>query len=289
MPLTSPKKKVLLLGSTGKMGIALHDVFKSTFTVFGKNSEDFDAASPKTVNPLIDDTCPDIVLNTAAFLGIDPCELEPEKALHMNTMFPKHLAELSEKKGFVLVHFSTDAVFPNIEESAFTEDDSPYPLNLYGVTKFGGDALIQSIASQYYIFRLPVLFGPSSKKNQFVEKMLERIQSGQKTLKVSSDIISSPSYSYDIAKEACRIIETLTPFGLYHLNNEGQGSLYDLMKEIVKNLKINVRLEPASFQDFPHIGKKNTRTPLKSTRIKPLRPWKDAVKAYCQEMKNFEA
>jgi dTDP-4-dehydrorhamnose reductase len=289
MPLPSPKKKVLLLGSTGKMGIALHNAFKDIYDVFGKNSEDFDAGSPKTVSPLIDNICPDIVVNTAALLGIDPCELEPEKALQMNTMFPKHLAELSEKKGFVLVHFSTDAVFPNIEEGAFAEDDSAYPLNLYGLTKFGGDSLIQSIASRHYIFRLPVLFGPSNKKNQFVEKMLERIQSGQKTLKVSADIISSPSYSNDIARESCRIIKTLMPFGLYHLNNEGQGSLYDLMKEIKNNLKINVRLEPASFRDFPHIGKKNVRTPMKSIRIKPLRPWKEAVKAYCREMRNFQA
>jgi len=157
---------------------------------------------------------------------------------------------------------------------------------MYGLTKFGGDSLIQSIASQHYVFRLPVLFGPSSKKNQFVEKMLERIQSGQKTLKVSSDIISSPSYSYDIAQEACRIIETLMPFGLYHLTNQGQGSLYDLMEEIISRLKINVNLESASFKDFPHVGRKNICTPMKSIRIKSLRPWREAVKAYCDEMKD---
>ena len=44
--------------------------------------------------------------------------------------------------------------------------------------------MIQSISKKYYIIRIPVLFGASTKKNQFVEKMLGRIQSGQKTLKV---------------------------------------------------------------------------------------------------------
>ena len=164
MPLSSPKKKLLLLGSTGKMGVAVHDAFKKKYDVFGKNSKDFDATSPKTVNSLIEKIRPDIVVNTVAYLGIDPCELEPEKALHMNTMFPKHLAELSEKKGFVLAHFSTDAVFPDSEGSAFTENDSPRPLNIYGLTKFGGDSLIQSIASQHYIFRLPVLLVPPPKR-----------------------------------------------------------------------------------------------------------------------------
>ena len=116
MPLPSHKKKLLLLGSTGKMGVALHNAFKSAYDVFGKSSKNFEAYSPKTVDPLIDEIGPDIVVNTVAFLGIDPCELEPEKAFHLNTMFPKHLAELSEKKDFVLVHFSTDAVFPNNRE-----------------------------------------------------------------------------------------------------------------------------------------------------------------------------
>tara|TARA_B100000315_G_scaffold222280_1_gene226234 strand:- start:1845 stop:2720 length:876 start_codon:yes stop_codon:yes gene_type:complete len=285
MPSPAPEKKVLLLGSTGKMGVALQGAFKNAYHVFGKNSKDFDACSPKTVDPLVEAICPDIVVNTVAFLGIDPCELEPKKAFHLNTMFPKHLAELSEKKGFILVHFSTDAVFPNTEGRAFTENDAPRPLNLYGLTKFGGDSLTQSIASQHYIFRLPVLFGPSRKKNQFVEKMLGQIQAGQNTLKVSSDIISSPSYSYDIAQEVFRILESSMPFGLYHLANQGQGSLYDLIKEVIKNLKIDVTLESGSFRDFPHSGIKNERTPMKSVRIKPLRPWREAVKAYCQEMK----
>ena len=246
----------------------------------------FDASSSKTIDPLIEKIRPDIVVNTVAYLGIDPCELEPDKALHINTIFPKHLSELSEKKGFVLVHLSTDAVFPDAEESPFAENDSPRPQNMYGLTKFGGDSFIQSIASQHYIFRLPVLFGPSNKNNQFVEKMLERVHSGQKTLKVASDIISSPSYSNDIAQEACRIIETRMPFGLYHLTNQGQCSLYDLMEEVLKRMKISVNLEPASFKDFPHVGKKNVCTPMKSVRINSLRPWREAVEAYCHDIKD---
>ena len=36
-------KRVLLLGSTGKMGVALKEVFNSGYNVIGKNSKDFDA------------------------------------------------------------------------------------------------------------------------------------------------------------------------------------------------------------------------------------------------------
>ena len=59
------------------------------------------------------------------------------------------------------------------------------------------------------------------------------------------------------------------------------------MKEIVENLKLGVKIEAASYKDFPFIGIKNTFTPIKSEKIKPLRPWEKAVKEYCANFKNI--
>ena len=54
---------------------------------------------------------------------------------------------------------------------------------MYGVTKYGGDCFIQAIAKRYYIFRIPVLFGETIKSTQFVEKMLQKVNEGQRVLK----------------------------------------------------------------------------------------------------------
>lgn len=278
-------EKILLLGATGKMGLSLGSVLDGAYNVVGKNSKDFDAANLREVESLIEDTRPDIVINTVAFLGIDPCEVQPNRALQMNTLYPKRLAELSKKMGFLLVHFSTDAVFNDQKGDFYLETDRPEPVNLYGLTKFGGDCFIQSIAQRYYIFRIPILFGKSLKANQFVEKMLDRVRQGQKVLKISSDIYSSPTYSSDVADEVRRIIESSSSFGTYHIANDGKTSLYELIKEIIGNLGLRVKIEKASFRDFPYVGVKNTNTPLRSAKIKSLRPWREAVKAYCD--KNF--
>jgi len=278
-------EKILLLGATGKMGLSLGSVLDGAYNVVGKNSKDFDAANLREVESLIEDTRPDIVINTVAFLGIDPCEVQPNRALQMNTLYPKRLAELSKKMGFLLVHFSTDAVFNDQKDDFYLETDRPEPVNLYGLTKFGGDCFIQSIAQRYYIFRIPILFGKSLKANQFVEKMLDRVRQGQKVLKISSDIYSSPTYSSDVADEVRRIIESSSSFGTYHIANDGKTSLYELIKEIIGNLGLRVKIEKASFRDFPYVGVKNTNTPLRSAKIKSLRPWREAVKAYCD--KNF--
>ena len=268
------------------MGIALKAVLEGAYDVVGKNSKDFDACNFSEVKNLIKNATPDIVINTVAFMGIDACEKDPPQALQLNALLPKFLAELSNEAGFLFIHFSTDAVFSGKDEKVYLETDCPHPVNLYGYTKFGGDCFIKAIAEKCYILRVPILFGRAIKANQFVEKMLDKVEKGQKVLRLSEDLISSPSYSKDIATEARRIIENSLPFGLYHIANAGGVSLYDFFKEIAENLRLPVKLERASYLDFPHLGLKNIHTPMESSSIPSLRPWKEAVKDYCSTFGN---
>jgi len=283
-----PKGTILLLGSTGKMGTAIEGVFEDGYSITGKNTSNFDALKFEQVRNLIEENNPDIVINTVAFLGIDPCEEDPHMALTLNTLYPKLLAELSNEKRFLLVHFSTDAVFDNNEKgNLYSESALPRPVNIYGFTKYGGDCFIQAIAKEYYIFRISVLFGEAVKHIQFVEKMLLKIKEGSKSLKISDDIISSPTYSKDIAREVRRIIEASYPYGLYHIASGEKASLFELMKEIVENLNLDVRIEKASYKDFPFVGTKNTCTPIRSEKVNSLRPWREALKEYCTTIKTF--
>lgn len=274
-------KTILLLGHSGKLGSALCRALSPDYLIIGKNSRDFDAENVDPVRALLDQYRPDIVINTVAFMGIDQCELEPEKALRLNTLFPGQLAELSAERGITLVHFSTDAVFNDEKQDYCTENDSPSPLNLYGITKYGGDCLIRSKCARHYIFRVPILFGKCDKKNQFVEKMLELLQSGQKNIRVSCDLTSSPTYSCDVAEHVRQMLLDEAPFGTYHLANEGRASLYELMEEVVAVMKFDATVVKASYLDFPFIGRKNRYTPLMSVKTRSLRPWQEAVRDYC--------
>lgn len=278
-------KKILILGHTGKMGRALMDVFSQEHEVIGKNSEDFNAARFEQVSSIVDKYHPDIIVNTVAFQGVDACELEPEKAMQINTIFPSFLAKLASQKNCILVNFSTDAVFSDEKHDYCTEEDPASPLNVYGVTKYGGDCLVRSLCTSHYIVRVPILFGECYKNNQFVERMLESLASGAGTIRVSTDIVTSPTYSLDVAKHLMELIAIQAPFGTYHLANEGKASLFELMTEILASLNIDAKLERASFKDFSFIGKKNTYTPLSSVRTRKLRPWREAVREYCLHRK----
>ena len=282
MPVGSVPKTVLLLGHTGKLGMALEQALGANYRIIGKNSSDFDATDFEQIHRLVEKSAPDIVVNTVAMLGIDPCEQMPEQAFRLNALLPRFLAELSATIGFTLVHFSTDAVFSDrVDEAGCVETDTPIPLNLYGSTKYAGDCFVMNSTPQHYIFRVPVLFGFSRNRGQFVEKMLERLRTEQQPLRISTDIISSPTYSLDVAERVRELLDSQAPYGLYHLANYGRASLFDLMTEMVSQLGLELPILPASYRDFPFVGRKNTCTPLSSVKTAALRPWQQAVSEYC--------
>lgn len=281
-------EKLLILGCTGKMGTAVERVFGEgdSYETVSLCSRHFDAAYADSVRKVIEDYEPDIVVNTVAYLGIDPCEKDPAAAFALNVIYPKLLSELSNERGFTLVHFSTDAVFGDLAgEGYFDEGSCPAPVNMYGITKHAGDNVVAAIAKKHYIFRIGVLFGPSGKPNQFVEKMLQRVRDGQATLNISADIFSSPTYNLDVAAEMRAIIEGGLPYGLYHTANSGVGSLYEMMALIAAELELKVNIEKASYKDFPSAGIKNLNTPMRSIKRPPMRAWREAIKQYCTEVR----
>lgn len=274
-------KKVLLLGCAGKVGTAFGRSFAGDHLVVGKGRGDFDAADAGQVERLVRADRYDIVVNAVAFVGIDQCEKEPARAFAVNALLPGLLARLSAELGFLLVHFSTDAVFSDRNSGHYLEEDCPRPINVYGITKHAGDCLVQAETGRHYLIRISLLFGESAKDGQFVEKMISRVRQGQKRLDIAADIVCSPSYSRDIASRVRELVAEEAPSGLYHVANDGQASLFELMREIVSCLRLEVELRPASHRDFPSVGRKNTWSVLRSQKIRPLRPWQEAVREYC--------
>lgn len=70
-------KKILLLGGTGKMGKALNHALSKEYDVISVGSKDLNIRNEIEVREIIKINAPDVVINTAAFLGVDPCEQEP--------------------------------------------------------------------------------------------------------------------------------------------------------------------------------------------------------------------
>jgi len=279
------KKTLLLLGASGKMGTALGEVFASDYEVIPKTSADFDAANPEGASALIEEAKPNLIVNAVALLGIDRCDREADRAFKINTLFPKILAQSAKQHGACLIHLSTAAVFDGKKNDYYNENDMPSPLNIYGATKLAGDSMIRAHLKEHYIFRIPIVFGPSTKEDQFTEKMLMKAKAGE-TLKVADDVYDSPSYSLDVAAEMKRIVDLESPFGLYHVTNRGKASLYELISYMVKKAGLNVPVERASYRQFTFVGLKNTNTPMTTGKLKPLRSWQRAADDFLELLRS---
>jgi len=278
-------RKIVIFGSSGKLGSSLIKTLADGFsTVIPLERTVCDVRRQEQVRFCIEEIKPDIVINAVALNGIDACEDDPYQAMAVNALFPRLLAELSVRHCFLLIHISSDAVFSGTGNDWYRESSIASPVNMYGFTKYGGDCFVAAIAKRYYIARISVQFGSTPGKAQFVEKMLEQVQQGTNRLKVSDDIVASPSYNRDVAERIKKLIDSQSPFGLYHIANEGKASLYELISELVRIIGSDIVVEPVPHRTFPSRSLKNIHTPICSEKIAPLRPWKDALMAYCLEL-----
>ena len=272
---------VLLLGDTGKLGVAIKTEL-SHYKIIGASSKDFDAKKPNSINSLLESVKPNVVINTVAQTGIDECEKKPLDALKINAKFPLHLAKLSLKFDFTLVHISTESVYSDINCGLLYEDSIPAPKNTYGMSKHLGDQFVESICQKYFIVRLPMLFGKSKKNDQLVERMVKKVQRGTKKIRIAKDIITTPTYTRDVAKAIEQIIEEYS-YGVYHVANSGKTSLCDFFVELEKLLGFDFDVYPALSTEFVSIGEKNLNTPLAS-KFMSLRSWQLALKDYCDNV-----
>ena len=283
--------KILVIGSTGVVGSAFRRNQDANDTYFFENHEMLEITDKDQVAARLKAKKPDVVINTAAYVGVDPCALNPEQAFLVNAVAVKNLAEICSLLDICLVQISSDAVFDGKKGALYTEEDQPNPINMYGMTKYIGELFAKNVCQKYYVFRLPILFGLRENKGSiFIEKMHRLALSGKTPLRISADVISCPSYSDDIAREILRLLKMELAYGVYHLKNEGQASLYDFAKEFFDQLGLKVNLERAKAADFA-AGEKDCKplnTAIKSVKIKHLRSWQEAMGDFIPQFKQKE-
>ena len=276
-------KKILLLGDRGKIGYAMNYILKDKYEIVGKNTDNYNALNDYVTERIIDEIKPDIVINCIGLTSTDKCEYNPLKAYKLNTLLPRTLAILSNKYNFTLIHFSTDAVFDGKSGDYYSEWNYPNPLSIYSMTKLNADTYISNIAKKYYILRLSLIFGYSPKPSSFVEHMMDKAVNG-KVLYIADDLIRSPTYNLDVAREVEYFLEDDKPYGLYHVASKGATSLYDLILKVIKDFELDVNVHRASYKDFPFSNYKHVCTPLTSYKIRPLRHWTFGLNEYIMRL-----
>ena len=278
--------KIVVIGSKGQLGSDLVKVF-SIDEVVGLTHEEIEVESIDSCK-VIKKITPDIVINTAAFHKTDACEDNPNRTFLVNAIGAKNVAEICSEIDSVAVYISTDYIFDGIKGIPYNENDTPNPINTYGISKLAGE-FYTKLAKKHYIIRMSSLFGiagASGKGGNFVETMINKAKNDEE-LKVVDDIFMSPTYTKEAAIMLKNIIVNKLPFGVYHVTNIGYCSWYEFAKTIFEFLNLNIDLKPIKVRSLNTKAKRPSFSALESIKLSKdalsLSNWKDALKNYLNE------
>ncbi len=284
--------KIAVIGSNGQLGSDITEVLKKNhYDIFPLEHKDIDISDIDSVNSVLKEIKPEIIINTAAFHNVPLCEKEKEKAFKVNAEGAENLSKISNDLKSVLLHFSTDYVFDGKKHKPYIETDPPNPLNIYAKSKLEGERRIKKISEKYYILRVAGLYGkyPSRVKGyNFVSLMLKLAKERDK-IKVVDDEWTTPTYTKEIAIEVLEIIKSMPDYGLYHATAEGECSWYEFAKAIfdLANVKTNLmKAAPGEFSSEVERPKYSVleNQNLKKAGINIFKHWKDGLKEYLEEI-----
>jgi dTDP-4-dehydrorhamnose reductase len=287
--------KYVVLGAAGQLGRELCALLQGEVAPLTRAEADL--TSSDSLRSKLSELRPEVILNCAAYNLVDRAESEPEAAFAVNTWGVRALALVCRELNCTLVHFSTDHVFglERTRSTPYRECDAPGPVSVYGLSKLAGEYCIRSIWPRHFIFRTCGLYGvkgTGGKGGNFVETMLHVAGQG-KPLRVVADQYCTPTYTADLARASCALLQT-NQFGLYQLTNGGSCSWYEFARTIFDYAGVEAKLEPISSLDYNAAAQRPGYSVLDNSfahahGIQPLRAWPEALQLYLNRRAEFPA
>ena len=292
--------KVLVTGVKGQLGYdVVNELEQQNIEAVGVDIEEMDITDSASVNKVIKEVNPDAVIHCAAWTAVDAAEDEDkkEKVKLVNVDGTQNIANVCKELDIKMMYISTDYVFNGEGTESWQPDCKDYaPQNVYGQTKLDGELAVANTLNKYFIVRIAWVFGKNG--NNFIKTML-KVGKNHDQLKVVSDQIGTPTYTFDLAKLLVSMIVT-DKYGYYHATNEGGYiSWWDFTKEIFKQAtemgydrysEENITVTPVTTAEY---GVSKAKRPFNSRLDKsklvengftPLPTWHDAVNRYLKEI-----
>nr|WP_315103817.1 dTDP-4-dehydrorhamnose reductase [uncultured Catonella sp.] len=233
------------------------------------------------VKSALENFMPDTVINCVAYTAVDDCEEHEEEARLVNATGVKNLAFAVKDLNAVLVHVSTDYVFNGKGKEPYSVDETLNPINAYGRTKAEGEKAVCEILNKFFLIRTAWLYGEG--KN-FVKTML-KLSENNKTLRVVSDQIGSPTSAAELARFIIYLIQT-DNYGVWHGVCDGSASWYEFTKEIMRlSGKTDIEVIPIKSKEYKTKAERPLYSVLsnekihKETKFK-IKTWEEALKEY---------
>jgi dTDP-glucose 4,6-dehydratase len=193
----------------------------------------------------------DYFINTAAETHVDNSLEESDTFVRSNINGVHHILKLINQKKYrrpILLHFSTDEVYGDIDQGSHTEQDMLRPSNPYSATKAAADMLIMAWGRSY---KLPyIIVRPTNNYGigQYVEKLIPKtckfLTVGKKIdLHNNGTPVRTWLHASDTAQAIITIIEAGVVNEIYNISGPYQTENINVVEKILKLHKLTGNTE----------------------------------------------
>lgn len=184
----------------------------------------------------------DYIINTAAETHVDNSIMSSDVFLRSNINGVHHLLELIKQqpkyKAPILLHFSTDEVYGDIEVGSHVETDLLKPSNPYSASKAAADMLIMAWARtydiKYVIIRPTNNYGIGQYVEKLIPKSIKYLELGRKlVLHDDGKPIRTWLHADDTAQAVLKIIDSGEINSIFNISGNIELPNYQVIQKIL--------------------------------------------------------
>ncbi len=268
-------KRILITGSNGLLGQKLVELLIDNqevaviATARGQNRLPFskgyeyrpmDITNAEQVSAVINETSPDVVINTAAMTNVDQCETDKENCWQQNVKAVEYLAAACKKSDTFLLHLSTDFIFDGTD-GPYIETAEANPISFYGWSKWAAEKVLLHSDIRFAIARTVLVYGIAHdmSRTNIILWVKNSLENG-KNINVVTDQWRTPTLAEDLAK-GCALIAEKEAEGIFNISGKDLLTPYEMAIKTADYFKLDKSLiAEADGSTFTQTAKRPSKT-----------------------------
>lgn len=233
--------KLLVVGANSALGRELLKLLQQRGVDYAAPSlDEDDIADPLRMARIVTRSEADQVVNLLAFaagsqLAPELAEQDAPRCALFNAELPGLLAQVCDHLHIPLTHLSTVLVFSGNKKLAYSEDDQPAPLGVYGSAALLGEQTIQQTLPRHVILRSGWLFGAG--QDEVIQRWLHDIVANDGSMEVWKRKLN-PTPVEDLARVIMAValqIDCQAPvWGTYHYASLESRREHEFAQDVVR-------------------------------------------------------
>ena len=244
------KKKLLIIGGSGLLGINWAYIVRDDFEVFlalhnrnisldGVETEKISIESIETLFEDLNRIMPDIVVNAASLTSVEACEKNFNKAKEVNTDAASNIAIVCEELKIKLIHISSDHIFSGKNQYS-DEYCEANPLNNYARTKYQAEIEVKNSNPSSLIIRTNFYGWGTSYRHSFSDLIINNLRNNLQ-VHLFADVFFTPMLIDELVSSINELIG-LNQWGIFNVVGSDRLSKFEFGLKVADCFGLNPSL-----------------------------------------------